>query len=121
MATIHIKRPHHLGLSAARKIAFKWAEEVEKEFTMQCSYEEGDHKDCVAFERSGVKGDLTVTATEFELKAELGFLLGAFKSRIEKEIIDNLDNLLAKKAGKPAAKADGKPAAKSPAKATPKP
>ncbi|MBA4261594.1 MAG: polyhydroxyalkanoic acid synthase, partial [Comamonadaceae bacterium] len=38
----------------------------------------------------------------FELDARLGFLLGAFKDRIEDEIVKNLDGLLATQ--KPAAK-----------------
>ena len=42
------------------------------------------------------------SAERFELDARLGFLLGAFKDRIESEIVKNLDDLLAKK--KPAAK-----------------
>ena len=38
----------------------------------------------------------------FELHAQLGFLLGAFKDRIESEIVKNLDDLLVAK--KPAAR-----------------
>ncbi|MCX7224552.1 MAG: polyhydroxyalkanoic acid system family protein, partial [Burkholderiales bacterium] len=34
----------------------------------------------------------------FELKAKLGFLLGTFKERIEREITSNLDTLLAPQA-----------------------
>lgn len=105
MATIHIHRSHTLGLKKARKIAFKWAEQVENEFDMQCTYEEGDEKDCVEFSRSGVKGDLLVTENGFELNAELGFLLGAFKNRIEQEIVNNLDQLLDNSATQPAVKA----------------
>ena len=56
--------------------------------------------------RSGVSGSLHVTKDTFELDAKLGFLLGAFKDRIEGEIVKNLDALLA---GGPAVK---KPAAK---------
>jgi putative polyhydroxyalkanoate system protein len=100
MASIHIKRPHSLGLEPARKIAFKWAEKAESEFDMQCTYEEGEKQDCVEFTRSGVKGKLLVTSSGFDLKADLGFLLGAFKGRIEDEIVKNLDELLAKKPGK---------------------
>jgi hypothetical protein len=37
---------------------------------------------------------LTVTPDQFELKAQLGFLLGPFKGRIETEIVKNLDDLL---------------------------
>lgn len=111
MADLHIRREHSLSLAAARKIARAWAEQVEDDFGMQCSYEEGVKEDCVNFKRSGVNGCLLVTADHFDLDAKLGFLLGAFKGRIEAEIVKNLDDLLAPK-----------PAAKSPAKAAkPKP
>ena len=100
MPDIHIQRDHTLGLSAARKIAFKWAEQAEEEFGMDCTYEEaekGGDCDTVTFTRSGVKGTLNVTADRFELDAQLGFLLGAFKDKIEGEISKNLDALLAVK------------------------
>lgn len=107
MADIHIAREHLLGLSQARKIAFRWAEQAEAEFDMECSYEEGRTSDLVSFRRSGVNGTLAVTKDRFELDAKLGFLLGAFKDRIEGEIVKNLDALIAEK---PAAK---KPAARN--------
>jgi len=94
MADIHIVREHTLGLTKARKIAFKWAEQVEAEFDMACSYTEGDAADEVTFSRSGVKGTLEVDATHFELRAKLGLLVGAFKTHIEAEIVKNLDALL---------------------------
>ena len=95
MANLHILRKHTLGLPAARKIAFKWAEQVEKDFGMACTYDEGSSQDDVAFTRTGVSGSLKVTKDTFELDAKLGFLLGAFKDRIEGEIVKNLDALLA--------------------------
>ncbi len=103
MANIHIERSHDLGLSGARKIAWKWAEQAESDFDMQCAYEEGEDCDQVHFNRTGAKGTLRVTADQFELDAQLGFLLGAFKDRIESEIVKNLDGLLAKN-NKPVAK-----------------
>jgi len=108
MADIHIERKHSLGLLEARKVAFKWAEMAEEKFDMECTYEEGDTSDLVSFTRSGVSGELKVTPDLLELDAKLGFLLGAFKEKIEGEIVKNLDALLAKKT--PAAKK--KPAAK---------
>jgi putative polyhydroxyalkanoate system protein len=101
MADIHLERKHDLGMPEARKIAFKWAEQVETQFDMQCTYEEGKAKDNVGFKRSGVDGTLVVTKDSFVLDAKLGFLLGAFKDKIEGEITKNLDALLKKK---PAAK-----------------
>jgi putative polyhydroxyalkanoate system protein len=100
MAEIHIERTHQLGLPEARKIAFRWAEQVEQEFGMECTYEEGKTQDDVTFTRSGVNGSLEVTKDHFVLNATLGFLLGAFKDKIEKEIVKNLDDLLKKKPAK---------------------
>lgn len=105
MANLHIHRGHALGLAAARKIAYQWAEQVEQEFGMECTYEEGKTGDTVTFTRSGVNGTLQVSKDAFELEAKLGFLLGAFKDKIEGEIVKNLDTLLAPKAaGKATAK-----------------
>ena len=101
MPDIHITRDHALGLAEARELAFKWAEMVEEKFDMECTYEEGKTSDLVTFTRSGVNGELKVTKDLFELDAKLGFLLGAFKDKIEGEIVKNLDTLLARK--KPAA------------------
>jgi putative polyhydroxyalkanoate system protein len=98
MPDIHIERAHTLGLAEARKIAFQWAEQVEEKFDMACTYEEGKTQDEVRFSRSGVDGSLQVTKDGFVLSAKLGFLLGAFKDKIEGEITKNLDTLLKKKA-----------------------
>ncbi len=120
MADIKIHRDHTLGLIRARKVALQWAEDVEKNFDMECTLLEGETSDTVEFTRSGVKGELVVAADHFQLEARLGFLLGAFSKTIEAEIEKNLDALLAKSgaAGKaavkvaPAKKAAGKPAKK---------
>ena len=103
MADIKIHREHNLGLAKARKIAWQWAEEVEKKFDMECAVLEGETSDTVQFTRAGVNGRLIVAADHFDLDAKLGFLLGAFAKTIEREILNNLDALLAKGA-KPAAK-----------------
>lgn len=108
MAEIRIHRDHSLGLQRARDIAWKWAEQVEEKFDMECTVHEGDDEDTVEFTRSGVKGELTVAADRFELVAQLGFLLGAFKKTIESEIEKELDTLLA--ANKKKAPAKKKPA-----------
>jgi putative polyhydroxyalkanoate system protein len=97
MPDIHIHREHDLGLAPARQLAFRWAELAEQKFGMACSYEEGQESDTLSFARSGVNGELKVTAASFELDARLGFLLGAFKDRIEGEIVRNLDALLAER------------------------
>jgi putative polyhydroxyalkanoate system protein len=99
MPDIRIHRTHTLGLAKARKVAWQWAEEVEKQFGMECSVLEGETSDTVEFTRAGVNGQLIVAADHFDLDAKLGFLLGAFSKTIEAEIEKNLDALLAKNAG----------------------
>ncbi|MEO7853776.1 MAG: polyhydroxyalkanoic acid system family protein [Rubrivivax sp.] len=118
MADIHIQRSHSLGFPKARKVAWQWAEEVEAKFDMECTVIEGESCDTVEFKRTGVKGTLLVAADGFELKAQLGFLLGAFSRTIESEIEKNLDDLLASSgaAAKPA-KRTAPAAAKAPTKA----
>ena len=132
MPDLHIHRDHHLGFKEARKVAFAWAEKAEEKFDMECTYEEGEKEDLLTFTRTGVKGTLLVDAHQFEMKAQLGFLFGAFKDRIEAEIGEQLDALLnaphpdAKKSAvdkkkhaadadavKPTPKAAAKPAAKA--------
>lgn len=95
MATIHIHREHSLGLSKARKIAQRWAEQVEERFGMACTVYEGEGSDTIEFTRSGVKGELIVSADAFELQAKLGLLLGALRGTIEREVEGELDRLLA--------------------------
>jgi putative polyhydroxyalkanoate system protein len=98
MADIHIEREHRMGFADARKTAALWVQQAEEKFDMRCTYENGAQSDHVSFTRSGVSGTLKVSQEKFEIDARLGFLLGAFKDRIESEILKNLDTLLAKPA-----------------------
>ncbi len=108
MADIHIHREHRLGLAKARKTARQWAETAEKKFGMECTVVEGKTSDVVEFTRAGVEGRLVVDADSFDLTARLGLVLGAFRGRIEAEIEENVDAVLAG-----AASAKKKPAAKT--------
>jgi len=98
MADIHIHRTHRLGLAKARKTAWQWAEAAEAKFGMECTVIEGKTSDVVEFTRAGVDGRLVVDADSFDLTARLGLLLGAFRSRIEAEIEENVDAVLARAA-----------------------
>jgi putative polyhydroxyalkanoate system protein len=112
MAEIRIHRSHRLGLAKARKTAWRWAEWAEEKFGMECTVTEGEANDVVEFRRAGVEGRLVVDAHSFELTAQLGLLLGAFRSRIEQEIEDNVDAVLASAAAAPKKKAPARTAAK---------
>jgi putative polyhydroxyalkanoate system protein len=106
MADLNLHRDHTLGLARARKVALKWAEDVEAKLDMECTIIEGDDEDVLEFKRSGVDGRMIVAATFFDLEAKLGFLLKPFLGAIEAEVGKQLDEALAKEAAKaPKAKA----------------
>jgi putative polyhydroxyalkanoate system protein len=94
LSDLYILRQHTLSLPLARTLACQWVKQAEQEFGMTCTYTEGPTGDQVNFVRSGVEGSLMVTQEQFELRARLGFLLSAFKTKIEAQVAQNLDQLL---------------------------
>jgi putative polyhydroxyalkanoate system protein len=110
MADLNLHRDHTLGLARARKVALKWAEEVEEKLEMECTIIEGDDEDVLEFKRAGVDGRMIVAATYFELEAKLGFLFKPFVGTIEAEVGKQLDEALARESAKAARSA--KPAKK---------
>lgn len=95
MAQILIEREHQLGLEQARLTAAQWLKDAEQKFDLRCEYQPGEEADEVSFSRSGLSGTLAVSGTTFRMEAQLGFLLSAFKDRIEAEVQKNLDELIA--------------------------
>ncbi len=100
MPDIHMQRSHQLGLPAARTIAHEWAQQLEEKYGATCRYAQspesadGDGVDSLHFSRSGLNGTLQVSASSMVLDAKLGFLLAAFKEKIEAEIARKLDAVL---------------------------
>lgn len=100
MADILIQRDHTLGMEKARAVAAQWQKEAESDWGMDCTYvanetnENGELQDRLNFERAGASGYLCVTATQLNMKLELGFLMASFKDKIEERISSNLDKLL---------------------------
>lgn len=87
MSTIDLKRDHALGMKKARAAAQRVADEMAREFGMTCEWD----GNVLRFERSGVSGELVVQKGHVELHAKLGFLLSAFKGRIEEQVHRNFD------------------------------
>lgn len=98
MPDIQLHRPHQLGLPAARQAAQAWARKAREKFALECTYHEADHgggaHDTLRFHRPGIEGTLQVHADHFNFTAELGFVPGLFKDRIEAEIGAQFDALL---------------------------
>ena len=94
MPELKIERAHSLGLAGARAVAERWRVQAEQEWGMSCESDLGEVTDRMRFDRSGVSGELTVTDNRFDLHLKLGFLLGAYSTKIEEKIRSNLDELL---------------------------
>ena len=109
MSEIRIRRAHSRPLEEARRAAEKMAKQLRKDFDIDFAWE----GEVLRFERSGVDGELHVTAKEVRLEAKLGFLLAFLKPRIEAEVEAQLDKHLgdaAKRPTKAATAAKKKPA-----------
>lgn len=91
MAEIHIKRKHTIGVKKAKLAAQKVADDLAQEFGVTSEWD----GDVLRFAHHGVDGELSVTKEEVVVNAKLGFLLSAFKSRIESHISDNFDRYFA--------------------------
>jgi putative polyhydroxyalkanoate system protein len=87
MADIDVQRDHALGLKKAKAAAQKVADEMAENFDMQSEWE----GNTLHFSRSGVTGELKVTKNSVQMNAKLGFLLSAFKPKIEAQIEKNFE------------------------------
>jgi putative polyhydroxyalkanoate system protein len=90
MASIDIRRKHGKTPEEARALVDNTANSLSKKFGVASEWQ----GDTLHFSRSGVNGQIQVTKTELIVHAELGFLLGAMKPMIEREIEAHLDKRL---------------------------
>ncbi len=91
MSDIHARKVHNLSLEDAKKAAQKLADQLEKDFQLESQWQ----GNTLNFTRSGLKGKLDVTEKELVLDISLGFMLKAFKGKIQSEISKNMDNMFA--------------------------
>ncbi len=98
MSRITISRLHQLSHKRAREVAEDLARDLQEKFNLRYEWK-GDR---LAFTRPGVNGHMNVGDAELELYVELGLLLGAWKTSIEKEIHKHLDDILVAEASPPA-------------------
>ncbi len=91
MGRLSIARAHGLGWLDARALAQAWVAAGEARWGLQCQRFLGDGHERIDFQGPGLQGCLWVRPQRFELELELGFLLNAYRSRIEAEIRHQLD------------------------------
>jgi len=104
MADIKMIKYHALPLTKAKQLVQKAADGLGKEYDLASEW----HGDTLRFHRSGVEGQMKVTASEIHLDVTLGFLLKPFRSKFVEHIEHNFDRLLAD-----AGKGEGRTAAKA--------
>lgn len=80
-----------MSLEEAKKTAQKLADQLQKEFQLDSQWQ----GDTLNFTRSGVKGKLDVTDKDVTVDISLGFMLKAFKGKIQAEIDKNIDKMFA--------------------------
>ena len=107
MADIKMIKYHALALPKAKQLVQKAADDLGREYDLTSEW----HGDTLRFHRSGVEGQMKVTASEIHLDVTLGFLLRPFKAKFVEHIEHNFDRLLTH-----ASKAAGKAAATAPAR-----
>ncbi len=87
MADIDIQRTHTRSLKEARAAIERVAEHIAGKFDVEYGWK----GNTMAFSRSGVDGQIAVTAKDVHVTATLGFLLMAIRGPIEREIHQYLD------------------------------
>ena len=90
MSVIDIHRAPSLDKSHARDAAENLAQDLSAQFDVDYQWD----GDVLRFKRSGVKGQLALSDDDLHVHLELGMMLRPFKSRIEKEIHSQLDQIL---------------------------
>ncbi len=87
MSQIDIRRKHSRPLKDARAAIERVAGHIAEKFDVEYGWD-GNR---MLFSRGGVDGLIAVSAKEVHVTATLGFLLGAIKGPIEREIQRYLD------------------------------
>lgn len=91
MATIRLRRRHHLGARRARELADTIAGDLKREYDMTHQWRDS----VLEFQRPGIRGELEVADDSLELRMDLGLAMRPFRERIETAVASRLDNLLA--------------------------
>lgn len=90
MAAIEVTRQHRLGLDGARQAVQAVAERLQGDLNARHTW----HGDSLRFECPGAEGRIDVTESGVRVSVGLSWLLKPARGRIERSIIDYLDEYL---------------------------
>jgi putative polyhydroxyalkanoate system protein len=94
MPALVVRRPHALPRTAVESVMAQWMHDAQTRFGLHCQLSADAQEVRIAFSHAGVTGTLVAQQDHFELTAQLGFLLNAYRPRIEAEVGRQLDALL---------------------------
>lgn len=83
MASIQIKREFTMPRKELRQQLQQLADNLQDQLQLDCTW---SSKNCLEFQRSGAQGKIDIGKHDFELTAQLGLMMSAFKGTIEQEI-----------------------------------
>jgi len=89
--SIRIERHHGLTIDEARRRVDAMAERLKADL-------DGDYRwdqDTLAFERTGASGEICLNGEVIDIRIELSFPLSIMESRIEKVVVERLEQALA--------------------------
>ncbi|MCG6937371.1 MAG: polyhydroxyalkanoic acid system family protein [Gammaproteobacteria bacterium] len=90
MATIHIKRKHHLDNETVRNEVQNLADKLSKDLSATYSWQ-GDR---LVFKRSGASGHIDISGNDVEVEIKLSLVLAPLKGTVEKTVTNYLDERL---------------------------
>ncbi len=88
MATIEIRKAYTMDSEHLKGELDDLAGKLGDHFSLECCWQSDS---CMDFKRSGADGQINIDNEEVAIDINLGFLLQAFKGRIEQEIQDFVD------------------------------
>ena len=88
MAVIDIHRKHGRSIKEAKAAVERVAKAIAKEYGFAHTWD----GNVLSFSRAGANGTIAVAKSDVHIHAELGFLISALKSTIEREITRKLDD-----------------------------
>lgn len=92
MTTIHLHRPHPVGLAAARAEVERLARRVEQDYGANWAW----RGDTLVFSHLGVAGRVQVSDAAIDLQVRLGLLLAPMKTQIEAVLLEKFERALAR-------------------------
>jgi putative polyhydroxyalkanoate system protein len=90
MATIRIKRKHHLDNETVKSEVERIAEKLSKQISATYNWE-GDR---MVFKRTGASGHIDLNEGEVDIEIKLSMVLSPMKGTVEKTLKDYLDERL---------------------------